>query len=81
VQVLYLPPAAGAGLIVQSVPVTAPLQTVFPLATLPQGGCAMAVNGALERDGVDFIRTGATVTWVSPDFDLNPGDIVQFIYT
>jgi len=58
----------------------APAQVFFGLNEAPLGPLSFVVNGMVQRPGHDFTVVTSGATWVSPDFGLAPGDVVELQY-
>jgi len=57
-----------------------PGQTVFTASEDPEGSVNFVLNGMMQRAGIDFRVSGTGVDWISPDFSLSPGDLVDLQY-
>ena len=52
----------------------------FPSTPVLTTTVEMSVNSVLQENGVDFTVSGTTLTWISTDFLLTPGDFVYVAY-
>lgn len=55
-------------------------QIFFGLAETPQGPINFVVNGMIQKLGPDFTILPSGATWISSDFTLTPGDVVELQY-
>jgi hypothetical protein len=55
-------------------------QTAFAMSREPRGSVEVYVNGMIQIRGVDFEVSGSEVNWISSDFPIVAGDVVQISY-
>lgn len=55
-------------------------QTIFNLSTTPKGTIFLYFKGICQKIGTDFLVTGTTLTWISTDFNLSPGEKLEVFY-